>query len=87
MQEDDEDADVVVKPKEKTQFTVKLTKFDETSKVKLIKQIKALTSGMNLVQVNVCVNMHLELQYSLSPIFLSSHSSSSVSIMHLTPAA
>ncbi|XP_033630521.1 39S ribosomal protein L12, mitochondrial-like [Asterias rubens] len=49
-QEDDEDADVVVKPKEKTQFTVKLTKFDETSKVKLIKQIKALTSGMNLVQ-------------------------------------
>ncbi|XP_022110996.1 39S ribosomal protein L12, mitochondrial-like [Acanthaster planci] len=50
QEEEDDDDEVTTAPKEKTQFTVKLTKFDETSKVKLIKQIKALTSGMNLVQ-------------------------------------
>ncbi|XP_038069272.1 39S ribosomal protein L12, mitochondrial-like [Patiria miniata] len=49
-QELDDDEEVTAAPKEKTQFTVKLTKFDETSKVKLIKQIKALNTGMNLVQ-------------------------------------
>jgi large subunit ribosomal protein L7/L12 len=34
-----------------TEFTVKLMKFDETKKVALIKEIKALVEGMNLVQV------------------------------------
>ncbi|EDV27307.1 uncharacterized protein TRIADDRAFT_20666, partial [Trichoplax adhaerens] len=33
-----------------TEFTVKLMKFDDASKVKLIKEIKALVDGMNLVQ-------------------------------------
>ncbi|XP_044733032.1 39S ribosomal protein L12, mitochondrial [Chrysoperla carnea] len=34
----------------KTAFTVKLTKFDEKQKVALIKEIKNLLEGMNLVQ-------------------------------------
>lgn len=44
---DDEDAGPV---KAKTSFTVKLTKFDEKQKVALIKEIKSLLEGMNLVQ-------------------------------------
>ncbi|KRT78568.1 ribosomal protein, partial [Oryctes borbonicus] len=36
--------------KVKTQFTVKLTKYDEKQKVALIKEIKNLLEGMNLVQ-------------------------------------
>lgn len=32
-------------------FTVKLIKYDEKQKVPLIKEIKALVEGMNLVQV------------------------------------
>lgn len=34
----------------KTVFTVKLTKFDETKKVALIKEIKKLVEGINLVE-------------------------------------
>ena len=37
---------------EPTEFTVKLTKIDATSKVKLIKEIKNLVPGLNLVQVS-----------------------------------
>lgn len=37
----------------KTSFTVKLTKFDDKQKVPLIKEIKNLIPGMNLVQVNI----------------------------------
>lgn len=36
----------------KTSFTVKLMKFDEKQKVALIKEVKNLLEGMNLVQVN-----------------------------------
>lgn len=39
------------KKPEKVSFAVKLTGFDETKKVALIKQIKNLIAGMNLVQV------------------------------------
>ncbi|CAH3143560.1 unnamed protein product [Porites lobata] len=35
---------------EPTEFTVKLTQFDAASKVKLIKEIKNLVQGLNLVQ-------------------------------------
>jgi len=35
---------------EKTLFTVRLTKYDETKKVALIKEVKTIVSGMNLVQ-------------------------------------
>eukprot|EP00795_Rhopilema_esculentum_P009420 gene9420-17135_t len=35
---------------EQTEFTIKLTKFDDGSKIKLIKEIKALLPEMNLVQ-------------------------------------
>lgn len=35
----------------KTSFTVKLMKFDEKQKVALIKEVKNLLEGMNLVQV------------------------------------
>lgn len=34
----------------KSAFTVKLTKFDETKKVALIKEIKKLVEGINLVE-------------------------------------
>lgn len=44
---DDEDE---TPAKAKTSFTVKLTKFDEKQKVALIKEVKALLEGMNLVQ-------------------------------------
>ena len=37
---------------EPTEFTVKLTQFDTASKVKLIKEIKNLVPGLNLVQVS-----------------------------------
>lgn len=36
--------------KTKSSFTVKLTKFDEKQKVALIKEVKSLLEGMNLVQ-------------------------------------
>lgn len=36
---------------EKTEFTVKLVKYAEDSKIKLIKEVKTLVEGMNLVQV------------------------------------
>lgn len=47
VQEEEEESE---KPREKTSFTVKLVKFDEAQKVKLIKEIKSLNTGMNLVQ-------------------------------------
>lgn len=34
-----------------TLFTVKLEKFDESKKIALIKEVKKLLEGMNLVQV------------------------------------
>ena len=37
---------------EKTLFTVKLTKFDAAKKIAVIKEIKSLIAGMNLVQVS-----------------------------------
>lgn len=40
------------KTTEKMSYKVRLTKFDESKKVALIKQIKALIEGMNLVQVS-----------------------------------
>ena len=36
---------------EKTEFSVSLLKYDETQKVKAIKALKSIMSGMNLVQV------------------------------------
>ena len=39
------------KAPEPTEFTVKLTGFSATAKIKLIKEIKAINPGMNLVQV------------------------------------
>jgi ribosomal protein L7/L12 len=40
---------------EKTEFTVKLVKYSEDSKIKLIKEVKTLVEGMNLVQVGACM--------------------------------
>lgn len=37
----------------KTSFTIRLTKFDDTKKVPLIKEVKNIVEGMNLVQVRV----------------------------------
>ena len=36
-------------------MTVKLVKYADDSKIKLIKEIKAITEGMNLVQVHAYV--------------------------------
>ncbi|KAF7995932.1 hypothetical protein HCN44_007039 [Aphidius gifuensis] len=47
MAKTDEEA---VPERVKTSFTVKLTKFDDKQKVALIKEIKTLIPGMNLVQ-------------------------------------
>ncbi|CAH1274346.1 MRPL12 [Branchiostoma lanceolatum] len=46
---EEEEAVVEVK-EEQTEFTVKLMKFDDATKVKLIKEIKTHKEGMNLVQ-------------------------------------
>lgn len=40
---------------EKTEFTVKLVKYAEDSKIKLIKEIRTLVEGMNLVQVSTYI--------------------------------
>ena len=40
-----------------TNFTVKLLKFDEKQKVALIKEIKSLIEGMNLVQVSQSIRI------------------------------
>nr|CAG4648456.1 EOG090X0O3H [Moina brachiata] len=45
-----EEEDEAPKPKAQTSFTVKLTKFDEAKKIALIKEIKNVVEGMNLVQ-------------------------------------
>ena len=39
---------------EPTLFTVKLVKYKDDSKIKLIKEIKTIMEGMNLVQVSLC---------------------------------
>lgn len=39
------------KPVEKTEFKVKLEKFDAASKAKIIKEIKGMIPGANLVEV------------------------------------
>lgn len=54
-QEEEEEAE----PKrEKTSFTVKLIEFDAGKKVQLIKEIKSVVEGLNLVQVRI-VLIHL----------------------------
>merc|ERR1719403_445344 len=45
-----EEEEVEAKPREKTIFTVKLASFDAGKKVALIKEVKNLLEGMNLVQ-------------------------------------
>ena len=35
-------------------FTVKLVKYKDDSKIKLIKEVKTIMEGMNLVQVSLC---------------------------------
>ena len=39
---------------EPTLFTVKLVKYKDDSKIKLIKEVKTIMEGMNLVQVSLC---------------------------------
>ena len=43
--------EVSPKKEEQSEFTVRLVKYEESSKIKLIKEIKVLMDGMNLVQV------------------------------------
>lgn len=50
------------KPKEKTVFNVNLTKIDAAQKAKAIREVKALMTGMNLVEVS-------DLYLSLCPFF------------------
>lgn len=46
----EEDADDVPVQQEKTLFTIRLIKFDDAKKVAVIKEIKSMIEGMNLVQ-------------------------------------
>lgn len=48
----EEEAEAAAPVQQKVAFTVKLVKFDEAKKVALIKEIKNLVAGMNLVQVS-----------------------------------
>ena len=48
---DDEDEPQIQKIQ--TTFSVKLTKFDDTKKINLIKELKNLMEGTNLVQVGI----------------------------------
>ena len=43
---------------EQTSFTVSLVKYAPDSKIKLIKEIKTLVEGMNLVQVRLHYYIH-----------------------------
>jgi len=45
----------------KTSFTVKLMKFDDKQKVALIKEVKNLMEGMNLVQVSTTYNSYVHI--------------------------
>jgi len=47
---EEEDADDVPVQQQKSLFTVRLVKFDEAKKVAVIKEIKSMVEGMNLVQ-------------------------------------
>lgn len=53
----EEDEEEAAPKKQKMAFTVKLVKFDESKKIALIKEMKNLQEGMNLVQVNVQVGL------------------------------
>ena len=46
----EEDADDVPAKQEQSSFTVRLVKFDDAKKVAVIKEIKSMVEGMNLVQ-------------------------------------
>jgi large subunit ribosomal protein L7/L12 len=43
------------KKEEKTEFTVKLTRYADDSKIKVIKEVKNLVEGLNLVQAKKLV--------------------------------
>nr|CAG4645998.1 EOG090X0O3H [Lynceus sp. MCZ IZ 141354] len=47
---EEEDEEVAAPVKVQTSFTLKLVKYDDTKKVALIKELKSLLEGMNLVQ-------------------------------------
>lgn len=46
----DEDEEAPKAKQEKVNFTVKITKFEESKKIALVKEIKTLVEGLNLVQ-------------------------------------
>lgn len=58
LQDEEDEAPKAVK----TSFTVKLMKFDEKQKVPLIKEVKSLLEGMNLVQVCYLSPLHSHFQ-------------------------
>lgn len=51
---------------EKTSFTVKLEKVDAAAKTKLIKEIKSLIPGANLVEVTLIMIL---IEFKHTPIF------------------
>lgn len=54
-----------IQEEEPNSFTVKLVKYADDSKIKLIKEVKSLIEGMNLVQVrfNQVVGCNMIFQY------------------------
>lgn len=53
-----------------TAFTLKVTKFDDTKKVALIKEIKNLVEGLNLVQVNIHIEKQSNVPFLTLPFSL-----------------
>lgn len=53
-----------------TEYTVKLMKYADDSKIKLIKEVKALMEGMNLVQVLIT---HCTVQLVICEMFIYFH--------------
>lgn len=53
-----------------TAFTLKVTKFDDTKKVALIKEIKNLVEGLNLVQVNIHIKRQSNVAFLTQLFFL-----------------
>ena len=60
LQQEDEEEEPAKQVK--SLFNVRMVKYDESKKVAVIKEVKNLVSGMNLVQVSI------ELYFVLSPV-------------------
>ena len=63
LEQEDEEAEQPA-AQQKSLFTVRMVKFDESKKVAVIKEVKNLISGMNLVQVSQLASTALSHVYN-----------------------